>query len=67
MIAIVNVSTGPAIGKQDYELYINHELITTFTHVREEGLAQCLRQAAMAVDRKDMARLAQQFSELDKE
>lgn len=50
MIAIIN--EGPF--DQDlhaYRIQINDKLICRFTHDREKGLAQCLRDAARAVDR----------------
>ena len=55
MIAIVNV--GPhgdpdPTGWRTYEVRINHEVITTFRHKREHGLARCLRMAAAAVDKE---------------
>ena len=53
MIAIVNVGPhddpGPT-GWRNYEVRINHEVIATFQHKREHGLARCLRMAAAAVD-----------------
>lgn len=53
MIAIVNI--GPhddpdPSGWSNYEVRINHEVITTFRHNREHGLARCLRMAADAVE-----------------
>ena len=53
MIAIVNV--GPhddpnAAGWRNYEVRINHEVIATFRHKREHGLARCLHTAAAAVE-----------------
>ena len=51
MVAIVNVSNGPDLtGVQEYEVRINSKVICKFTHVRENGLAECLRKAADAVD-----------------
>lgn len=52
MIAIVNI--GPhddpdPTGWRNYEVRINHEVITTFRHKREHGLARCLKVAANAV------------------
>lgn len=52
MIAIVNV--GPhdnpdPTGWRTYEVRINHEVIATFWHRREHGLARCLKVAANAV------------------
>ena len=53
MIAIVNV--GPhedpdPTGWRNYEVRINHEVIATFWHRREHGLARCLHTAAAAVE-----------------
>ena len=53
MIAIVNV--GPhddpdPTGWRTYEVRINHEVIATFRHKREHGLARCLLMAAAAVE-----------------
>ena len=55
MIAIVNV--GPhddpdPTGLRNYEVRINHEVVATFRHRREHGLARCLRMAAAAVDKE---------------
>lgn len=53
MIAIVNVGphvVGDPLGERTYEVRINREVVTTFKHVRGEGLAVCLRKAADAVD-----------------
>ncbi len=51
MIAIVNVTRPPADkGPNKYELRVNHDVIATFQHRREEGLAKCLRLAAEAVE-----------------
>lgn len=52
MIAIVNI--GPhddpdQTGWRNYEVRVNHEVIATFTHKREHGLARCLKVAANAV------------------
>ena len=54
MIAIVNV-TNPLTeaGPNRYEVRINSKVITKFTHNRENGLSQCLRSAARAVDERD--------------
>ena len=53
MIAIVNI--GPhddpdPSGWRNYEVRINHEVIATFRHKRDHGLARCLRMAAAAVE-----------------
>lgn len=53
MIAIIN--RGPvASAKGDlrsYEVKINAQTITFFTHARGDGLAECLRKAADAVEK----------------
>lgn len=54
MIAIVNVSPvdAPMTGKNTYEVRINQRVIATFEHDRKpDGAAQCLRDAADAIDR----------------
>jgi hypothetical protein len=53
MIAIVNVSPdAPVTGINQYEVRINRRVIAKFEHFRHlDGLAQCLRDAADAVDR----------------
>ena len=54
MLAIVNVSPvgAPMTGKNKYEVRINRRVIATFEHDRQpDGAAQCLRDAADAVDR----------------
>ena len=56
MIAIVNVSppNAPVLGPNEYEVRINRQVITTFTHERKiNGIAQCLRDAADAVDKSN--------------
>lgn len=40
-------------GRWRYEVRINDELITTFTHRRSSGLASCLETASFAVRRTD--------------
>ena len=53
MIAIVNIGPhdGPdPAGWRNYEVRINHEVIATFRHKREHGLARCLHTAAAAVE-----------------
>lgn len=51
-IVITNVSQ---VGSKRcrYQLKINADLITEFTHLRSDGLAMCLRRAADAVDRHE--------------
>ena len=51
-IIIQNISPhNSPFGQHEYEVRINQEVITTFTHKREEGLTVCLRKAAEAVER----------------
>ena len=51
-IIIQNISPhNSPFGQQEYEIRIDQEVITTFTHKREEGLTVCLRKAAEAVER----------------
>lgn len=52
-IIITNISlqNSPEIGKNRYQLRINKRVICEFEHDRKiDGLAQCLRDAANAVD-----------------
>lgn len=37
-------------GEQTYSLRINYRELCTFTHVFEDGLAECLRKAATALE-----------------
>ena len=62
MIAIVNPDP---TGWRNYEVRINHEVIATFRHRREHGLARCLRMAAAAVE-DVWARSIAQLLALDK-
>ena len=53
MIAIINI--GPhddpdQTGWRNYEVRSNREVIATFKHKREHGLARCLKVAANAVE-----------------
>jgi hypothetical protein len=53
MLAIVNVSPddAPLTGRNKYEVRINGRVIATFEHDRRpDGAAQCLRDAADAVE-----------------
>ena len=53
MIAIVNIDPHPRPeGSHLYELRINREPICQFFHDREDSLSECLKRAAMAVERK---------------
>ena len=70
MIAIVNV--GPhddpdPTGWRNYEVRINHEVIATFRHKRERGLAQCLQTASDAVLEKQVNGYARAFAEWRKD
>lgn len=57
MIIIRNITLcdeSQTTGIHEYELLINRELIVRFTHNRRpNGLAQCLRDAADALDVQD--------------
>ena len=56
MISIINVSPvgAPSVGLNQYVLKINNKVITGFEHKRKAcGLAQCLRDAADAMDKVD--------------
>ena len=51
MIQIVNLSRGvPDRFRHRYEVSINGERICTYTHLRANGLAECLKTAAAAVE-----------------
>lgn len=68
MIAIVNI--GPhddQTGWRNYEVRINHEVITTFRHRRDSGLVKCLRLASEAVLEKQMNDYAKVFTEWRKD
>jgi hypothetical protein len=50
MIKIINISTIRIPGQaNEYVLQINNQDIVKFLHLREQGLAVCLEQAAAAV------------------
>ena len=64
MIAIVNI--GPhddpdPTGWRNYEVRINREVIATFRHKRDHGLARCLRMAAAAVEGRAGEKVASIF------
>lgn len=70
MIAIVNV--GPhddpdPTGWRNYEVRINREVIATFRHKREHGLARCLRLASEAVLETKINEYAKMFTEWRKD
>lgn len=59
MIAIINDGTNSNItGLHRYRVQINNELICEFDHVREDGLAECLRKAADAVEQAEEDRIS---------
>jgi len=51
-IIITNI-TNPATptGKSKYRIMINHRVIATYWHNREDGYAVCLKKASEAVER----------------
>lgn len=56
MIAIINDGSNPAKdGLHHYRVQINDKVICEFDHVRGDGLAECLRKAAAAVDSDNAA------------
>lgn len=53
MLAIVNVTPEHHRGKDQYEVRINRRVIARFEHERAyNGAAQCLRDAAEAVEKQ---------------
>lgn len=67
MIAIINDgSNESSIGLHHYRVQINKKLICEFDHIREDGLATCLRKAADAVQEAENKRLLELFTALDK-
>ena len=60
MITIINTgiagscSDAPASyqGECNYMLRVNRQVVAEFSHVRKQGLAECLRKAAEAVEKK---------------
>ena len=55
-IIIQNITDVPtSVGSNKYQLRINSTVIAEFYHNREDGLAACLRKAAIAAE--DPARL----------
>lgn len=44
-------------GERNYSIRIRKELIATFKHCRRDGLANCLRAAARAVEAEEATRL----------
>jgi hypothetical protein len=72
MIAVVNIGGGDEsnpLGERNYEVRINHEVITTFKHKRSDGLGACLLEASKAVERSKwnaVEKLIQNFNETSK-
>lgn len=61
MIRIVQIGkeNSNPMGVRLYEVGINnHPAIATFKHTRSDGLAECLRKAAAAVDKARMKQVA---------
>ncbi len=51
-IVVVNISKNYArTGPQDYEVRLNQIKLAQFTHVSEDGMAQCMRLAAEALEK----------------
>jgi hypothetical protein len=77
MIAIYNRGGDSDTDLRTYELCINRESIATFTHNRGDGLAECLRKAANAVEVRDaragetinegLKQLFQQLTKMERE
>lgn len=61
MIAIINTG-GDMDGVCNYNLQINKDLITTFTHDRRDGLAKCLMLASEAADNATRDRSLERFN-----
>jgi len=58
-VVISNTSTHDDLeGENFYEVRIAGRLIATFTHVRRDGMAECLRRAAEAVESGRAVRLS---------
>lgn len=65
MIAIVNITPeNKPFGENNYELRINSEVITTFNHNREDGLAVCLKKASIAAEQAKWDKFAKIIKEL---
>jgi hypothetical protein len=66
VIAIINDGTTETLtGLHTYRVQINQEVICEFKHWREEGLAECLRRAAFAVERSKDQRLLEYIHALE--
>lgn len=50
-VIIQNITDVPTShGPNKYQLRINHKVIAEYYHNREDGLAECLRKAAIAAE-----------------
>jgi hypothetical protein len=53
-IIIQNITDVPtSVGSNKYQVRINQKVIAEYYHNREDGLAECLRKAATAVEQPD--------------
>lgn len=51
-VIITNITEHPkTYGEHSYVLKINEREVARFTHIRERGLAECLRKAADAAEK----------------
>ena len=57
MSVIIHNIGGDPNGVSEYELCINERRLATFKHDRRKGLAECLREAAKAMDRTECQKL----------
>jgi len=62
-IIITNIDNKTS-GECNYRIYINTHEICDFKHIREEGLAECLRKASEAVKRKNLQELVNFIDEI---
>ena len=58
------VGDADSAGEHTYEVRINKQFITTFTHFRSDGLSECLRRASIAVDESREANMNTQMMRL---
>jgi hypothetical protein len=65
MLVIVNVTKENRQERNDYEVRVNNRVIATFQHDRcYNGAAQCLRDAADAVEKLQLDRHAELLESL---
>ena len=66
-IIISNVSEKYSrTGEQEYIIKLNNIPLANFTHLSEKGMAECLRAAALAMDKVDVDKKVQQHRALRK-